>query len=160
LVHWSNLQKSPDRKRSGLFRLAENEIQDLVDAQFMTSSVTVVVWVTPPPVAVMVMVRFPSLAFLPARTVMVEVPEPGAAIELGLKVTPFDPPCPEADREIAELKPPETAVVIFVVPELPRATLIVAGEALTVKFGLVPVTVSVTVVVSTVLPEVPVTEMW
>ena len=83
MVHWSNLQKSPDRKRSGLFRLAENEIQDLVDAQFMTSSVTVVVWVTPPPVAVMVMVRFPSLAFLPARTVMVEVPEPGAAIELG-----------------------------------------------------------------------------
>ena len=117
-------------------------------------------WVTPPPVAVMVMVRFPSLAFLPTRTVMVEVPEPGAAIELGLKVTLFDPPCPEADKEIDELKPPETAVVIVAVPELPRATLIVDGEALTVKFGLVPVTVSVTVVVSTVVPEVPVTVIW
>ena len=106
------------------------------------------------------MVRLPILAFLPTRTVMVEVPEPGAAIELGLKVTLFAAPCPEADKEIAELKPPETAVVIVDVPELPRTTLIVDGEAPTVKFGLVPVTVSVTVVVSTVLPEVPVTVMW
>lgn len=108
----------------------------------------------------MVMVWFPSLAFLPTRTVIVEVPEPGAAIELGLKVTLFDPPCPEADKEIDELNPPKTAVLIVAVPELPRATLIVDGKALTVKLGLVPVTVSVTVVISTVLPEVPVTVMW
>ena len=91
---------------------------------------------------------------------MVEVPEPGAAIELGLKVTLFAPPCPEADKEIDELKPPEPAVVIVAGPELDRATVMVDGEALTVKFGFVPVTVSVTVVVSIVLPEVPVTVMW
>jgi hypothetical protein len=35
----------------------------------------------------MVMVREPVLALLPTLTVIVDVPEPGAAIELGLKVT-------------------------------------------------------------------------
>lgn len=109
--------------------------------------------------AVMVIVRFPVLAFRPTLTVMVNVPEPGAAMELGLKVTVCALPCPEADRLIAELKPPETAVVIVEVPELPLATLIDVGDALTVKFGVVPVTVSETVAVSTVLPEVPVTLM-
>lgn len=48
---------------------------------------TVVVCVTPPPVPVMVMVWLPILAFRPTLTVMVEVPDPGAAIELGLKLT-------------------------------------------------------------------------
>jgi hypothetical protein len=90
---------------------------------------------------------------------MVDVPEPGATMLLGLKVTVCALPCPEADKLIAELKPPETAVVIFDVPELPLATLIDVGDALTVKFGVVPVTVRETVVVSTVLPEVPVTLM-
>ena len=57
------------------------------------------------------------------------------------------------------MKPPEIVVVIVEVPELPLATLIVVGEALIAKFGDVPVTDSETVVVSTVLPEVPVTVM-
>jgi hypothetical protein len=35
----------------------------------------------------MVMVWLPILAFRPTLTVMVEVPDPGAAIELGLKLT-------------------------------------------------------------------------
>jgi len=52
-----------------------------------TSSVTVVVCVTPPPLAVMVMVWFPSVARLPTLTVIVDVPEPGAAMLLGVKVT-------------------------------------------------------------------------
>jgi hypothetical protein len=126
----------------------------------MTLSVTVVVWVTPPPVAVMVMMCFPILARGPTWTVIVDLPEPGAAIELGLNVTLCCAPCPEADKEIDELKPPETAVVIVDVAEPPRGALIVDGEALTVKFALVPVTVRVTVVLSLVLPEVPVTVMW
>ena len=88
---------------------------------------------------------------------MVEVPEPGAAIEVGLKLTLILLPCPEADSPIAESNPPEMAVVIVEVPELPRTTVREAGEALMVKFGAVPVTVSDTVVVSTVMPEVPVT---
>jgi hypothetical protein len=58
------------------------------DSRYLrTSSVTVVVCVTPPPLAVMVMVWFPSVALLPTLTVIVEVPEPGAAMLLGLKVT-------------------------------------------------------------------------
>ena len=124
-----------------------------------TLRVTVVVCTAPPPLPVIVMVWFPSLALLPTLTVMVDVPEPGVAIELGLKVTVWAVPCPEADRLIAALKPPETTVVMVAVPELPRATLIDVGDALMVKFGLVPVTVRETVVVSTVLPEVPVTVM-
>jgi len=107
----------------------------------------------------MVIVWFPSLALLPTLTVMVEVPEPGAAMELGLKVTLWELPSPEADKLIAESNPPETIVVIVEVPELPLATLIVEGDALMVKLGLVPVTVRETVVVSVVLPEVPVTVM-
>lgn len=121
------------------------------------SSVTVVVCVTPPPVPVMVMVWFPVRPFLPTLIVIVDVPDPGAAMEVGLKVTVWALPCPEADKLMAELKPPETAVVIVTLPELFRATLIVLGDALMVKLGFVPVTVSETVVVSTVLPDVPVT---
>lgn len=105
----------------------------------------------------MVILWFPRLAFLPTLTVIVELPAPGAGMELGLKVTVCKGPCPDADRAIAELKPPETVVVILDVPELPLATLIDVGDALMVKFGLVPVTVSETVVVSVMLPEVPVT---
>jgi len=92
-------------------------------------------------------------------TFIVDVPEPGAAIELGVNVTLCALPSPEADNVIAESKPPETAVVIVEVPELLLATLIVVGDALIVKFGFVPVTVSETVVVSVVLPEVPFTVM-
>jgi hypothetical protein len=119
--------------------------------------VTVVVWVTPPPLPVIVIVRVPVVALLPTVTVIVDVPEPGAAIELGLKLTVTRDPWPLADKPIAELKPPEIAVVIVERPELPRATLSDVGEALMVKLGFVPVTVSDTVVLATVLPEVPVT---
>lgn len=122
-------------------------------------TVTVVVCVTPPPLPVMVMVRDPVLAFRLASTVIVEVPEPGAAIELGLKLTVTPLPSPEADKLIAESNPPETAVVIVEVPELFRATVMELGDALIVKLGEVPVTVSETVVVAVVLPEVPVTVM-
>lgn len=108
---------------------------------------------------VTVIVRLPVLARLLTRTVIVEVPEPGAAIELGLKLTVTLFPSPEADNAIAESNPPEIVVLIVDSPELPRATLSDVGVALIVKLGLVPVTVSETVVVSTVLPEVPVTVM-
>ena len=90
-------------------------------------------------------------------TVMVEDPEPGAGMELGLKLTVTLLGSPLADSAIAELKPPEIAVVIVEWPELPGLTVIDVGEALMVKLGLVPVTVSETVVVSMMLPEVPFT---
>ena len=107
----------------------------------------------------MVMVRVPVLPRELTRIVMVAVPEPGAAIELGLKLTVCPLPCPEADKLIAESKPPEMVVVMVEEPELPLATVIAVGDALMVKFGFTPVTVSETVVVSVALPEVPVTVM-
>ena len=104
-------------------------------------------------------VWFPSEANLLTLIVMVDFPAPGAAMELGLKVTPKLLPNNELDKAIAELKPPEIVVVIVVVPELFLAMLTVEGDALMVKLGFGPVTFSETAVVSVVLPEVPVTVM-
>ena len=114
---------------------------------------------TPPPVPVIVIVRVPVVARLLTVTVMVEVPEPGAGIEVGLKLTVTRDPWPLAVKPIAELKPPEIVVVIVDLPEVPLVTVIAVGDAPMVKFALVPVTVSDTVVLAVVLPEVPVTVM-
>src|ERR1700691_1715661 len=92
--------------------------------------------------------------------VMVEVPEPGAAMDVGLKVTVTPVGWPLAVKAIAESKPPETVVVIVEEPLLPCTTETEVGEAEMVKAGLaVAVTVSETAVVSVVLPEVPLTVM-
>ena len=109
--------------------------------------------------AVTVIVRVPVVAVRATLTCIPACPAPGAAIVLGLKVTFTPVPCPDADNEIAELKPPEIVVVILDRPEAPRAMLSVLGAAVTVKLPVVPVTVRVTVVVSVVLPAVPVTVM-
>lgn len=53
----------------------------------MTSILTVVVCVTPPPVPVTVIVLSPVLAVEATVIRMVALPEPGAAMELGLKAT-------------------------------------------------------------------------
>ena len=47
---------------------------------------------------------------------MVELPEPGAGMGLGLKLTVVPDGMPEADSVIAPLKPPLTVVVIVDVP--------------------------------------------
>jgi hypothetical protein len=104
-----------------------------------------------------VMVRLPRLERELTLIFIIDVPEPGTGTELGVKVTVWPLPNPEADKEIAELNPPETVVVMVEVPELPLTTVTVVGDALMVKLGDVPVTVSETVVVATVPPEVPVT---
>src|SRR5271156_1238008 len=96
---------------------------------------TVVVCVTPSPVPVIVIKRLPTAAFGLTLTVIVDVPAPGAAMELGAKVTVWTPPAPVADRVIAESKAREITVVMVAVPELPSATVIDAGDALMVKFG-------------------------
>ena len=69
----------------------------------------------------------------PTVMVMVELPEPGAAIEAGLKLTVVPVGAPDADRLIALLNPPLTAVVMVDVPWFPCTTLREAGEAETVK---------------------------
>ena len=117
----------------------------------------VVVWVVVPLVPVIVMVRIPVVALLLAVIVMVDVPAP--LIELGLKLIVVPLVCPEADNAIAELKPPVTAVVMVTLPEVLRAIVIDVGAALRENPAFVLVTVSETVVVSVMLPEVPATVM-
>ena len=81
--------------------------------------------------------------------VTVEEPEPGAAIEVGLKPTVTPVGAPDDVSAITELNPPETAVVIFEVPLLPAVTVTAVGDAEIVKAGVAAaVTVSETEVVS------------
>jgi hypothetical protein len=75
----------------------------------------------------------PRVAFLVALTLIVEEPDP--VMEPGLKVTERPLPCPEADREMAELKPPDAAVVTVELPEDLLATVMEPGEAEMVKPG-------------------------
>jgi len=48
--------------------------------------------------------------------VMVELPQPGAGIGLGLKLTVVPDGMPEADSVMALLKPPLTVVVLVELP--------------------------------------------
>jgi hypothetical protein len=81
-------------------------------------------------------------------------------MEAGPKTMVWAFPCPEADKAIAELKLPVTAVVIAAVPDAHWATVIEVGEAERVKpAGAVAVTVSETVAVCVRLPSVPVMVM-
>ena len=65
----------------------------------------------------------------------VELPEPGAAMDVGLKVTVTPVGWPLAVNATAELKPPDTVVVIVEDPLLPCATETEVGEAEMAKFG-------------------------
>ena len=107
----------------------------------------VVVWEIPPPLAFTVIVDVPTVAVLLALKVSVELPEPGAAIDVGLKAAVTPAGSPLAESETAELKPPETVVEIELVPLPPAATETLAGDALTAKSGVaVAETVKETVV--------------
>lgn len=67
--------------------------------------------------------------------VTADVPDPGDAMEAGLKLTVTPVGAPEDDSAIAELNPPETAVVMVDVPLLPGATETATGEAASVNAG-------------------------
>jgi len=99
----------------------------------------------------------PTVAFAPTVTDIVEEPEPGAGIVLGEKVNVCALPSPTAVKAIAALNPFETVVVIVALPVAPLETVIDVGDALMAKLGTALVTFSVTVVVSVVPPELPVT---
>ncbi len=75
------------------------------------------------------------VAVLLAENVRVELPLPGAPIDAGLKLAVTPAGRPDAEREIAELKPPVTLVEIVVLPELPCVTDKLVGEALKLKSG-------------------------
>ena len=96
-------------------------------------SVTLVEFCRLPEVPVTVIVYAPAVVVGATAMVMVEAPEPGAAIEVGLKVTVTPVGWPVADNAIAESKPFKTAVVIDDVPLLPCSTETEAGAAEMVK---------------------------
>ena len=85
----------------------------------VTVTAIVVVCVTPPPVAVTVTLKVPAAEILLAEIVIVELPLPGAAIEAGLKLAVTPEGNPEADRVIAELKPPVAVVETVLLAALP-----------------------------------------
>jgi hypothetical protein len=115
--------------------VGEALIVKLGDAVAETEREIVVLWETPPPLALIVTVDVPVVAVLLAVNVRVELPEPGAAMEVGLNeaVTPAGSPL--AEREIAELNPPEIVVEIAEVAPPPCATETLLGEALSAKSG-------------------------
>jgi hypothetical protein len=114
----------------------------------------VVVCVVLPLVPVMVIVRVPVAGLRLVVIFMVDVPAPVMELVLNVIVTPL--PSPEADKETAESNPPVTAVVIVTLAELSRFNRTDVGDALSEKPAEEEVTVRDTVVVSVVLPEVPV----
>jgi hypothetical protein len=59
------------------------------------------------------------VAVLLAEKVRVELPLPGAAIDVGLKLAVTPEGKAEVESEIAELNPPLTVVEIVLLPELP-----------------------------------------
>lgn len=72
---------------------------------------------------------------MPTATVIVEFPEPGAASVAGAKLTVAPVGAPEAVRLTVLLKPPETAVVMVAVCDVPCSTESVVGDAETEKSG-------------------------
>ena len=81
-----------------------------------------------PLVPVMVIVCVPVDAVLATVMVYVEVPEPGAAIEAGLKLPVTPDGRPEAVKATAASNPPETAVVTTTCPLLLSSMVTEVGE--------------------------------
>jgi hypothetical protein len=105
------------------------------------------------------MVRLPVVARLEALMVRVDVPEPGEAMELGLKVAVSPLPKPDAESVTAALIPLAT-VVMVVEPDELLSMVRDVGEAEIDRLAVVvEVTVSETVVFAVVLPLVPVMVM-
>src|SRR5271157_3510318 len=94
----------------------EAEIVKLPPDCEVTVRVTVALCWMPPPLPVTVMGYVPVGVLDPTVMVMVELPEPGAGIVLGLKLTVVPVGVPVVDRLIALLNPPLMVVVTVEVP--------------------------------------------
>lgn len=119
--------------------VGEAESVKLPDETAVTVSATMAVCVTSPPVPVTMIAYVPVAVVEATVMVMFEEPEPGAAMDVGLKPTVTPVGWPFAVKATAESKPPETAVVIVDVPPLPCTTETEVGEAEMVKLGVVDV---------------------
>ena len=114
---------------------------------------TLVVCVKLPDVPVMVTETDPTVAVVAAVNVSVLVPVAGFVPNAAVVPEPM----PVAERVTAPVNPPEGVIVMVVAPCDPRATLTLAGEALSEKSGdVVAFTVRLTVAVCVKLPDVPV----
>jgi MinD-like ATPase involved in chromosome partitioning or flagellar assembly len=98
-----------------------------------TVKLIVAEWVLPPPEPLTTTLYVPGAAVAPTEIVKVEAPEPGAAIDAGLKLAVAPAGKPEVETETAELKLPDTVVVIVVAPEPPAVTARLDGAELIVK---------------------------
>jgi len=117
--------------------------------------VTVVVSVVLPLVPVMVTVVVPVVALEVVENLRVDVPVP--VIDAGVKVAVTPDGRVLFDKVTAESNPPDTVLVIVVLPELPLRTLTEVGEALRTKPPVTgAVTVRLTVVVFVIVPVEPV----
>lgn len=104
---------------------------------------------------VIVSVRLPVVACFPTLTFKVEVPEP--VTDVGVKLVVTRDPCPLTLRLTVPVKPFTAAMVTVILPDAPRLTVRVVGDAEMVKFGAgAGFTTRVTVVEWTRLPLVPV----
>ncbi len=113
----------------------------------MTVSVTVVVCCVLPLVPVIVIGYVPAGVLAPTLIVIVDLPEPGAGMVCGLKLTVVPVGAPDADRLMAPLKPPLMVEVTVEFPWFPCWIVSEDGEAESVKPGCCcDVTVRVTVV--------------
>lgn len=116
--------------------VGEAERVKLPEATAVTVRETVAMCVVLPPVPVTVIEYVPVAVVEATAMLMVELPEPGAAIDVGLKFTVTPAGWPLAVKAMAALKPPDTAVVIVDVPLLPWATESEPGAAEMLKSGL------------------------
>jgi hypothetical protein len=118
------------------------------------------VFVIPPPVPLIVIEYVPVEALLDTVHLRVDFPEPGAEMEPGLKLAVTPDGIPVADNAIGESNPPETVVDTVALPLEPWFTDWEVGDTEMVKLGVsAALTVSETVVVSMVVPAVPLTVM-
>ena len=100
----------------------------------------------------------PVAVVVATAMVMVEAPDPGAAMDEGLKLTVTPVGCPVADKATAELNPPEIATVTVDEPLLPCTTGTEVGDPEIVKSGVAAAfTVNMTVAVRIRPPPEPVT---
>lgn len=88
---------------------------------------------TPPPEPLTVSVEFPKGVVGPTLIESVELPEPGAAMVVGLNVTLAPVSGVLAESAMSELSPPAATVEIVVLAVPPCGTVNVAGDGVSVR---------------------------
>ena len=138
--------------------MAVDDAASVKSVAAVTVNEMVAVCVLPPPVPLTVTEYVPTGVAAPALSVRVELPEPGAAIVVGLKAYVAPDGSPVAVSATAALKPPVPVELIVAVVEPPWAAVAV-DDAASVKSGAVAVIVNKRVVICDVPPPVPVIAM-